>query len=301
MHTLSVTRCPINNSRSQQTRIPASEAFWQHGPAVQHGFPKARLAAGHSPQSRHQGWPGSLARPLQFRPAPPGVAAGQQRRPGRARPRGSRGERRRNTNREHSWDRGAAAHAWLPSALQVCGRGCSPLPAGPGRSHGTPGAWHLALRFSSLSAQLCSPPAQPALPRRAAGRPGRELPHGLPGHASPASTSAGSDQFWCDFCQSIVSHFPLRLQVRFQMTRAIKHLTIKSYLTWNSPSDPASGSQVLYSPRIYSHLESHRDWGKGFQRTLELRYSYTQMKHPSCLLNETPALLTIRILLSFTI
>lgn len=32
MHTLSIPRCSINNSRSQETRTPALEAFWQRRP-----------------------------------------------------------------------------------------------------------------------------------------------------------------------------------------------------------------------------------------------------------------------------
>lgn len=54
------------------------------------------------------------------------------------RPRGSRRERGRNAKPRTNGDRSAAAPARLSPALQVYGRGSPPLPAGPGRSQGTP-------------------------------------------------------------------------------------------------------------------------------------------------------------------
>lgn len=55
-------------------------------------------------------------------------------------PGGGAGSGARTQSPEPSRERGAAAPARLSSALQVCGRGSPPLPAGPGHSQGIAGA-----------------------------------------------------------------------------------------------------------------------------------------------------------------
>lgn len=313
-------------------------------------LPWSPAGCGTQPQSRHQGWAGPSARPPHFRPAPPGVAAGQRRRPGRARRRGSRRERGGNANprgqerepqragMQSPEERNANLRTQAGLGGGSSGRRAQFCPpgvrerlcrAGPLTRHsrpwhkdrgrpGTPTAHPTAFAAgaaavgsvqstkntlhctapSSVPSSVPSP-AQSGLPWCAASWPGRELPHGLPGHTSPASRSAGCVTPF-GVASANTSH-PIFHRGFSYFFRWLKPLNTWQFSpTWNSPSNRASESQVLYSPR--SHLQSHRDWaGKGFERALEQRYSYIQMKHPSCLLNQTPALPTIRILLSFTI
>lgn len=208
----------------------------------QHGSPEARLAAGHIPQSRIRDEPG----PWRAR-----CSSGRRHRvslrgSGGARPWGRRRERGRNT--KPRTQPGAGRSSACPAqfcppgvrerlATASCRAGpltghcrcrgpgpcldCNPTALTPGRrwrgqrSRHKKHRAHLAPHFSNLSDQLCSPsPAQPALPRGVAGSPGRELPHGPPGHTSPASRSAGPvTPFGVTSADPIMSHFPLRLLV----------------------------------------------------------------------------------------
>lgn len=193
--------------------------------------------------------PGSGTSLMQLRPAPPGVAAGQRRRPGRARPRGSRWSGAGTQSPEAKRDRGAAAPARLSSALGAR-RGSPRLPAGPGRSQGIPGAWHkdqgcpaprlhiplpsrrVAAGVGSVQSTKSSEYTLRCTPTSATSsalllRPSQPCPGVLrAGQDGSGPMAPGPRQsrvkicwlcysLWCDFSQSITSHFPLRLPVLY--------------------------------------------------------------------------------------